>query len=280
MTVTCEPQPVEDLDAGVIEEARARQRRHRGIVAAVVVAAAIAVAALGSVGGSGSSHPAGGSTRPPRPPLKAAPTALAACSLHGTPFIEGTPSQALLSILGVLRRPATPADTLPARLRQSIILTAQATGREVYAKYIRRARVVSGVSYYVWPLLVTACSQLGKFAAGQETMVIAHDGGGGGAGDAATIEQGTTLAGGTATFGQSTINGLVPDGVATVTLRYPAGKIGGFDRNHAPAFTTTVRIVGNLLVATVPRGGNRLIAPMTMIWRAADGQVVKTFTRL
>jgi hypothetical protein len=280
MTVTLEPQPVEDLDAGVIEEARARQRRHGGIVAAAVVAAAIAVAGLASVGGSGSSHPAAGSPRSPRPPLRTAPTALAACSLKGTPFIKGTPSHALLSILGVLRRPATPADTLPGSMKRAIIQTAGFTGREVYARYIRRARVVSGVSYFVWPLLVTACGQLGKFARGRETMVIAHDGGGGGAGDAATIEQGTTLAGGTGTFGQSTINGLVPDGVATVTLRYPAGKIGGFDRSHAAAFTTTVKIVGNLLVATIPRGGNRLTAPMTMIWRGADGHVVKTLNRL
>jgi len=32
---------------------------------------------------------------------------------------------------------------------------------------------------------------------------------------------------------------LIPDGVATVTLHYPAGKIGGFDRKHAPPLTIT-----------------------------------------
>jgi hypothetical protein len=92
---------------------------------------------------------------------------------------------------------------------------------------------------------------------------------GGGAGDAAEIEQGSAF-GGTGGFGHTTIQGLVPDGVAS----------GGFDRRHAPAFTTTTNVVGNLLSVTIPRGGNRLTAPMTMTWRAADGDIIKTFHRL
>jgi hypothetical protein len=63
-------------------------------------------------------------------------------------------------------------------------------------------------------------------------------------------------------------------------LRYPAGKIGGFDRKHAPAFTTTANVIGDLLIVSVPRGGNRLMAPMTMTWRASDGVTIKTFDRL
>jgi hypothetical protein len=55
MIVTVEPPPVEALDAGVIDEARARQHRHRIIAAVLVVAlAALAVGAyFGSDGGSG-----------------------------------------------------------------------------------------------------------------------------------------------------------------------------------------------------------------------------------
>jgi hypothetical protein len=54
MSVTAAPPPVEDLDAGVIEEARARERRHRRIAATlVVVAAAIGAVVLAfSPGGS------------------------------------------------------------------------------------------------------------------------------------------------------------------------------------------------------------------------------------
>jgi hypothetical protein len=110
-------------------------------------------------------------------------------------------------------------------------------------------------------------------------MMLWDGSAGGGAGTAAAIEQGSayiTLG----SFGHTTVESLVPDGVVTVTLHYPAGKVGGFDRSHAPAFTTTTRVIGNLLVVSVPRSGNRLMAPMTMTWRAASGATVKTFGQL
>ncbi|MGH2884691.1 MAG: hypothetical protein ACRDPA_18650 [Solirubrobacteraceae bacterium] len=53
----------QEIDAGVIEDARARQRRHRGIAAAVIVAAALAAGLiLGFAGGGGSrtGHHTGG----------------------------------------------------------------------------------------------------------------------------------------------------------------------------------------------------------------------------
>jgi hypothetical protein len=280
MSITVEPPSVEGPDAGVIEEARARQRRHRGIAGAALVAAAIAALVATSLGGGGgSSYPVTGSVRPARPPSTATSTVLAACSRHGSPFITGTPSRSLLAILGVLRRPATPMDALPTSLRHSISTVGNFSGIEVFANYVRRARVVAGVSYYVWPVAHRPCGPL-RALSEQETMDIAYTHGWGGAGDAATIENATSLGGGTSTFGKSTIVGLVPDGVAMVTLHYPAGKIGGFDRNHAPAFTLTTNVVGNVLVATIPRGGNRLMAPMTMLWRAANGAVIKTFNKL
>jgi hypothetical protein len=157
-------------------------------------------------------------------------------------------------------------------------VTFKHTGREIFVNYIRRARVIAGVPYYVMPIRYNGCRALR--GGGPESMALWDGSGGGGAGDAAEIEQGTTLAGGSSTFGRSNIRGLVPDGVATVTVHYAAGKIGGFDRNHAPAFTTTTAVVGNLLAVTIPRGRNRLLAPMTMIWRAADGTIIKTFHRL
>jgi hypothetical protein len=95
----------------------------------------------------------------------------------------------------------------------------------------------------------------------------------------AGIERGTAY-GTEGSLAHTTIQTLVPDGVATVTLAYPAGKIGGFDHQHAPAFTITTNVVGNFVVATVPRSGDRLVAPMTMAWRTAGGTIVKTFRRL
>ena len=201
----------------------------------------------------------------------------AACS-QAQPFIAGTPSQSLLSILGVLRRPATSSDALPESIKTILTASFKSFGVEVFADYIRRAGVVAGTPYYVMPVLASGCGALR--GGGSQTMMLWGGGGGSGAGDAAEIEQGTALDGGSSSFGQSTANGLVPDGVTTVTLSYPAGKIGAFDHKQAPVFTTTKTIVSNLLVATIPRGGSRLLAPMTMTWRAANGKIIKTFNKL
>jgi hypothetical protein len=205
----------------------------------------------------------------------AVPRSAVACA-DIQPFIRGTPSRSLLSILGVLRRPATATDALPASLKRSIAVSFKFGGREVFANYIRRARVAGGVTYHVMPVLCTSC---GFLKIHREAVAVWSDEGGGGAGTAATIEEGTAY-GARGTFGHTTIQTLLPDGVAAVTLHYPAGKIGGFDGNHAPAFTSTANVVGNYLIVGVARGGNRVVAPMTTTWRATNGATIKTFNRL
>jgi hypothetical protein len=76
---------------------------------------------------------------------------------------QGRPSPALLSILGVLRRPASPADAFPPpgvirlnqRLgrphRRSSAARLSHFGVEVYVRYVRRARTAFGAAYYVIP---------------------------------------------------------------------------------------------------------------------------------
>lgn len=64
-----------------------------------------------------------------------------------TTFSERTPSRALLLELAVLRRPATAADRLPRRYFRGLL----PFGGVVYERYIRRARVVDGVSYFLIP---------------------------------------------------------------------------------------------------------------------------------
>ena len=59
---------------------------------------------------------------------------------------------------------------------------------------------------------------------------------------------------------------LVPDGVATVTARYPVRRGGRTTTAHA----TTVRVVNNLAVFKADGGWD----PPTVIWHAADGSVV------
>ena len=133
MALTVQPSPSEALDAGVIEKARVRQRRERGIAAVVAIAVAvIAAIVLPSVGGGGGSHPANALV-----PAEPHAAVLASCAISPVKQLQGAPSQSLLSILGVLRRPATSADALPS---SSHFLTHGFPGEQVFVRYIRRAR--------------------------------------------------------------------------------------------------------------------------------------------
>ena len=73
---------------------------------------------------------------------------------------------------------------------------------------------------------------------------------------------------------------LVPDGVATVTLRYRARHIGGLGRRILPALTVTGHAVNNAVVVSVPRTSAQAQTIQSMTWRAANGSIIKTFSRL
>lgn len=79
----------------------------------------------------------------------------------------------------------------------------------------------------------------------------------------------------------STLTGLVPDGVASVTLQYPRTVSRG--RWYKPAvypsaIERTVPVQQNVLSVRVPRGAPDAFPPR-MVWRAADGTVVHVATR-
>lgn len=105
---------------------------------------------------------------------------------------------------------------------------------------------------------------------------------GGGGASARSIERAEDA--GTGPPGSSTsatITMLVPDGVARVTLRYPAGRASGYSPKISPPVTITTAPVENEVVVTVPRsGGGGAIRKVKMIWQAADGHVIRTFDRL
>lgn len=69
------------------------------------------------------------------------------------------------------------------------------------------------------------------------------------------------------------LSGVVPDGVATVTLRYPASR-------GTVAPTATSRVVENVFVTALSLSNLRLSNPRTvspmMIWRSAQGKIIKT----
>lgn len=139
---------------------------HVAVAAGIGVAVVVAVLALVLVGHRHGQTPAASQHRsqaPPGPPsqgtlayyLNAAYQTTVkrdpACGLTprdrgGTTTVsDGAPSRALLSAFGVLRRPATAADKLPQNDYEDGLL------RVVDVRYIRRARVVNGVSYYLIP---------------------------------------------------------------------------------------------------------------------------------
>jgi hypothetical protein len=281
MTVTVEPPPARAPDAGVIEEARARQRRHRGMAGAAALAAgATAAIVLAIAGGSGGSRPHSVFAPRAHPPSPATRQATAACAAATRKALQGAPSKALLAILGVLRRPATAADAIP----QSLRLMGAASNAFVH--YIRRTRAVDGGQYYIYPAILGGCG--GHVRQGVMRLeshidlaagVLGATGGGGAS--AEDIERGQAIgAGPPGSSTSSTVTMIVPDGVAEVTLRYPAGRASGYSSKISPPFAITTAPVDNELVVSVPRSsGGGAIHQATIIWRAADGRIVKTFSR-
>jgi hypothetical protein len=67
------------------------------------------------------------------------------------------------------------------------------------------------------------------------------------------------------------ISGIVPDGVATVTFYYPAGRPNFFSHRILPPQTLTMHVVNNVVVGEPTRNA----LPPRIVWRAAGGKIVK-----
>jgi hypothetical protein len=268
---------VDTPDAGVIEEARARQRRQRRLAGVTLLAAAAAGGILlAATGGGGRSHASRAALSAGRPAAKTARLSTASCGPGHSGALQGAPSKSLLSILGVLRRPAAPADAGSG-------ITAQGFTSGVFVHYIRRARVIDGSPYYVYPAIVGGCGtgeppHEGIMEVGKN-IDLGHGligGTGGGGATAAQIEAGDDAGSGPPGSSTSaTITMVVPDRVAKVTLHYPAGPASGYSPKISPPFTVTATPVENLVVVSVPRSSP--LQRGTMVWRAANGGLIKTF---
>jgi len=177
---------------------------------------------------------------------------------------EGTPSSRLLSILGVLRRPQTASDALPPPFDAGG--PGLTFGEGVYVKFIRRARVVAGTTYY----LVPVADGPGPHCSAREGVSFATvEALGQGSGSPATvgeIEHGRWI-------GHSGVQyGVVPDGVQKVTLRYPA--------RHRLRATVTVTVLENVYVAKAPPAARASVSPVlpkAVVWRSATGSVLERF---
>lgn len=233
-------------------------------------------------------------------------TATTACHVtmpHGPTVIHGAPGRALLSTLGLLRRPATAADRLPAR----------ALGQEGVAPYAgaaRRALTVRHTAYYIVPIRETTAGEappqrcfslqvqalqralptipaalrsptreiqaasiayIRTLLTGPPQDAICQVTVSGTSSSSDCGEQLQAIQhGGVPGDDNGTYSGVVPDGVASVTLRFPPST-------HRAASSVTGTVHNNVYVvraaAAVP---GKLPAVPTVIWHAADGQVLKT----
>jgi hypothetical protein len=275
MTTTLERPPAETPHAGVIEEARAIQRRQRRAVATAALATGLTAALLINAAGGGQSHRA--SVRGPGTahPLTASRVQPASCRRTVRRLLQGPPSKSLLSILGVLRRPASSADQVPLRLQRL------GAAGNAFVHYVRRTRSIGGASYYIYPAVISGCGTHARqgmmhLDANVEREGSATDGGGA---SAAAIEQGKDIATGPpGSPTSSTLTMLVPDGVATVRVSLPAGPASGYSAKISPAVTITTTPSGNEVIARLPRSiGGGAIRRGKITWIAADGRVLRAF---
>jgi hypothetical protein len=176
----------------------------------------------------------------------------------------------------VLRRPRTPSDALPVTVLSNY--TTRRSGIQIFVNYVRRARVVAGTAFYVIPERVTRCLPSLKPFDSLDLYALGLGGGGGGIVRPDQFLTGFTK--GRSAPPHTSLYAVAPDGVATITLHYPAGRAGGFSHEMLPAFTTTTKVVNNIVDVTVPRAGERARSSMTMTWRAANGPVIRTFHTL
>ncbi|MFZ1992476.1 MAG: hypothetical protein WAU75_00085, partial [Solirubrobacteraceae bacterium] len=69
------------------------------------------------------------------------------------------------------------------------------------------------------------------------------------------------------------MDGIVPAGVATVTLQFPASH----HANHKLAtLSVTGQVVNNVFLVSVPTLFERGGWPSAAIWRSASGKIIKT----
>jgi hypothetical protein len=295
----------EQLERQLIESMGRRRRRRvrlRGVVAwaavgaAGAIAVAVAVLALVLVGHRPATRPVSTAAAPPtvakNPALKyllnAAEATRGQCGQATSVYLIRD-----LSILGVLRRPATASDRLP---------PTRDLGQGAYRPFIRRARSVDGATYYLWPEVwpIPGGAALVRHCAAAEGRALRRQhvpanlraaarrgaarlftaptlypgiclteifqpprfGAGAGSGCGETTQE--IQQGGFDGNPYPTFTAVVPDGVASVTLRY---------KNRS----FTQRVINNMIAIRVT--SERRALYQAEIWHSSTGAVIKTITR-
>lgn len=271
------------------------------VVSIVIAVAALTLLSHGHTAGPASPVPPAVSTRAELQYVqKANERALAtpACRAPRPPLTNnGSPSRSFVSILGVLRRAARSGDTLPRSLRYGRGV------RGIDLAYVRLALTRKGTSYYVVPVQSLAPSRAPTTRCDQAQTAALHAGLSHipprlrAATLALQIRQRRTLARilgpGVCLMAENasdintvcapsaveisqqgmitsvgTLSGIVPDGVASVTVRSHATK-------HVRAVSITTPVVGNVFATSIQTQTHGNTQP-TLIWRSAQGATLKT----
>lgn len=235
---------------------------------------------------------------------------------HGT--THDTPSPDFMNAIAALRRPATPEELDPGEAPGALLPgdTYVDYRRNVTAADGRRLTIVMGRAVrplYVEPqkcldaeharilellkgkpraLRSVTLQEYGHLRAGREEanalprtpvdgVYLFQQGGGGGGVDFAFFQKHGVFGSSGGGEDSATIDGLVPDGVATVELRYP--KVVSRGRDYKPkvfprAVTLTLRVQENVVSATVPRSAPDALWNR-MIWFDAAGDVINDVTQ-
>lgn len=238
---------------------------------------------------------------------------------RGAHTTSGTPGPAFFSELPILRRPRTAADGVPWPFKVSQV----APGRgEAYKRYIRRARVVDGIKFYLVPVnragspplsaaAANRCYQLmvndlradlsrvpvarraptrrfgdAEYAVLRYDLEHSHvhggvyllysgreDSGIGGGQSPATIRRVGEISGFGGPGKPRMVDGIVPPGVATVTLRFPAKHYEG---RRLRELTVSGNVVNNVFAIPVGTLFERGGVPASEVWRSPSGKVIKT----
>jgi hypothetical protein len=212
------------------------------------------------------------------------------CKPAPRPYSLASPSAALLSVVAVLGEPATAADHAFAQDFRAALAAnpGRFSGQIAFINDIRLARVADGVDYYLVPVVRVNCDG----SESPESVEVMGDGGGHCCDTAPAIAQGEAAQsfrpGPGPVNAATTIVTLVPNGVASVTIDLPAGITshyprlpdGKLEKQHNKSYATTTRIVGNLLVVTLPGAAGRFDHPLTLQWRNASDHVFRSFSHL
>ena len=253
-------------------------RRPRGAVALLLSTAVVIALALGAVVTLGG-------RRQPHTTVR-------------TPAVSPAGVRHLVGILGVLRSAQTPADRPPAlvpRLTSRLGLTFVGTPDLALMRFA--TTTPWGERLYVVPINPPTAQQIARFTkrvpAAQrsrliklirgraETLMVLSIDGAGGAGDAATIEQGhgigTEGAGRTFAGGSTAtrITLVVPDGVAKVKFVFP--RQSSPEQPAAPVYPHSLAVIAPVRdnIAAVQVDRDVMDGSVPMIWYGPDGQVVK-----